>query len=123
MAAFLAARHRRHEGPALAQQQGACALGAVELVGRERDGVGRVIRKSKRQLADPLRRVHVHRRARRVGQGCDLGHGHERAGFVVGGHQRDQGQVRAHQGFGGSEVDAAVGQHRHEVHRHALFGQ
>lgn len=116
---FLRARHRRADHHTLAQQQRARALGAVQLMGREGHRISAAVRKMKRPLADPLRRVDMQARASRRRERRDLRYGHHDAGFVVGRHHRDQGHVPTYEVGSCVQVQSAIWLHRQEIHRHS----
>lgn len=85
--------HDRLDVGAAPHVEGADPLGRMELVARYRQEVHAQIVDARRDLPGALRRVGVHERAGRVGDGRDLGDGLNRPDLVVGVHHADEDGV------------------------------
>jgi len=103
-AAALAGR----QGDAVADVQGADPLGAVELMGRDRQQIDAQGAHIQRKLAGGLHSVGVHQRAVGMGSGGDVRQGLHRADFVVGVHDADQDGIRPAGSRNRGRIDAGA---------------
>ena len=111
-AAFLfPAVHEPSHAQPIALIQHADAFGSVKLVRAHRQHVDPHLLDVDCDAADRLHRVGVEDNAVRAGDRADLADRHQRADFVVGGHDRDQNRPIVDRVFQRARIDRAVAVH------------
>ena len=102
---------QRFQPHASAQEQGAHALGGIELVPRDREKVHAEVVDIHADLADRLGRIGMHERAVRLDDPRDLADGLHRADFIVGVHDADDGRAARQRLADGVRIDQAIAIH------------